>query len=85
MTPQELLTKVADHFEAHPETWTQGEFRSRGRMCVVGALMQFGLIEDYEIAREQLRAVVGRNPVTWNDAPSRTVAEVVAKLREAAR
>jgi hypothetical protein len=101
MTPQELLAAVADHFEAHPEAWTQGAFardaagddlirpvdRDAVCWCVSGALYKFamGSEETRRAAWGRLHTAVGTMVTVFNDAPDRTVADVVAKLREAAR
>jgi hypothetical protein len=78
----DALERAADLIE--PEgAWGQGFYRRRdGRLCAADAIW---LIEGrrWDDAFRFFTEFVG--PVgTWNDAPERTQAEVVAKLREAA-
>jgi hypothetical protein len=99
VTAEKLLTKVADHFEAHPETWTQGEYARDAEgsplgdvkdpaavcWCMEGAI--HWLAPSGEIADEAFWLCMRSVPSTvfeFNDAPGRTVAEVIAQLREAA-
>lgn len=91
MTTQELRNKAADYIEAHG--WCQGRYEDDGRVCVVGALRMaaFGAIDRnfemptvnaYRSACGELAHGIETPVSTWNDAPERTQAEVIAKLRE---
>jgi hypothetical protein len=97
VTPQELLLAVADHFEAHPDTWIQEQAvrdYPDGRICfcVDGALYflsgprtQQPNTKLYQAAYKRLADALNQTWIHgWNDKPGRTVAEVIAKLREAA-
>jgi hypothetical protein len=82
----EVLDAAADLIE--PEgAWTQGEWGSDGCWCLDGALMAAkGSCQTWP-ELEAVRNAIGpecETAIGWNDAPERTQAEVVAKLREAA-
>jgi hypothetical protein len=93
MKPSEILEKAAAHMErvGHCRHFYFGDDSdwATGACCAVGAVTIAGKFETPRKAEESetaiilARAVVG-STVTWNDAPERTQAEVVAKLREAA-
>ena len=54
-----------------------------GRVCLIQALWDVGegtWMEPYEYLQQRL----GEVPIIWNDAPGRTVDEVIAMLREEA-
>lgn len=93
-----VLEKAADLIE--PEgAWTQGaSFRdklgamvegdnpNKASQCLVGAVSVVCGFH-YDAAAEVfafLELRLGEDAADWNDAPERTQAEVVAKLREAA-
>jgi hypothetical protein len=83
----DVLERAADLIE--PEgAWTQGDYVGpNGRCwCVLGAIKRAGHFHnDINPAALALKDVVGKTWLhEWNDAPERTQAEVVAKLREAA-
>jgi hypothetical protein len=91
------MSDVADVLERagrliEPEgAWIQRLDRAyvsgRYRYCAVGAIEE--VCGDWDkgwVARSILRRVIGRESITvWNDESGRTQAEVVAKLREAAK
>ena len=87
----DVLERAADLIEPEGK-WTQGKYGSHDScMCAKGAIYHVGAWD--ERADEALEAVYAILPstgiisdrlVAWNDAPERTQAEVVAKLREAA-
>ena len=60
------------------------------RFCAMGAVYRAADVSSFKgvlsvrPARVLLAAVVGGSIARWNDAPERTQAEVVSKLREAA-
>lgn len=89
----EKLELAATKLE-QPGGWTQREYARDQRgsavlvsdpaavcFCSWGALKAVG---DHEEAADYLRTFLGTSITTWNDAPKRTQAEAVAKLREAA-
>ena len=88
---RDSFLEVADRFEKHPETWGQGFYGSpEGKACLVGALIG----ERYycTTAVEYLGMAYGPDecgyvccPETWNDKQGRTVEEVIAVLRKAAK
>lgn len=97
MTPAEILTKAAELLEK-PGAWTQGAFARTATgekcfpganavcWCAGGALTQVSPREAAVAATKAYRLfddLVG-GLLSFNDHPSRTQAEVVAKLREAA-
>lgn len=84
-----ILDAAADLIE--PEgAWGQGQWESStGCLCAEGALAKAGACERFvDVCRAPVgrffEPLVGGDIVAWNDAPGRTQAEVVAKLREAA-
>ena len=71
--------------------WTQGDYeKADGCKCLSGALRSVcGGIDSTEPERYlpawgYLRALIGREAITWNDAPGRTADEVIAALEAAA-
>jgi len=98
LTIAEVLTRAADLIE--PEgAWLQGEMAedadgfevSAGEptavcWCIAGAIRRVSSANPglYGLARNLLLDHIGESLVTWNDAPERTQAEVVAALRAAA-
>lgn len=86
-----VLNEAAEAIER--EGWGQGEYRNprTGCLCALGAIrVATGVDQDQERIRDYFKAVdalvkhVG-DVVVWNDETDRTQAEVVAKLREAAK
>lgn len=72
--------------------WSLPYDPAAGRWCIAGAIRRAVLdggshvvdhIQISEVERE-LRRILGMELATWNDAPERTQAEVVAVLRKAA-
>lgn len=98
MKPSEILSKAADLIE--PEgRWTQGASAHAGDglatgacqddaicWCLGGAIERtgYGHFSAVGDALKYFTATTGGALVSFNDAPGRTQAEVVAKLREAA-
>jgi hypothetical protein len=95
VTTADVLNRAADLLEEFG--WRQESTGSRqdGSMCAVGAIYEasedFGFPAFSETAR-QACAIDGFPDelemwplAVWNDEPGRTKAEVVARLREAAR
>lgn len=80
----EVLSEAADICE---RGWCQGKFVKDGCVCASEAIRIAG---DSELALDTeawpfFNRHIGADYVSeWNDAPGRTQAEVVAKLREAA-
>lgn len=99
MNVADILDKAADLIE--PEgAWTQGAFArtadgescSSGSSdpravcwCVGGAINRASGQERPTDAHNVFQRLIPCGEFEWNDAPERTQAEVVAKLREAAR
>lgn len=98
MTPSEVLNTAADLLSA-PGSWIQGAYARHANGNVIGArstnatcfcvdgVIQHVTVDDftsYFAACDRLTQVVGDNIINWNDDPSRTQAEVVVALREAA-
>lgn len=95
-TKAQILTAAADLIEE--KGWVQGHFDAAdGAVCAVGAIrtVMFGSTRCpdtytwlYEEVKDALLDEIGPNGVngipTWNDAFSRTKAEVVAAFRAAA-
>lgn len=92
MTVADILDKAADLIE--PEgCWMQGAFglRKGTCFCAVGAIRAALDVPSITAAEnwvdQNARKALGMDAMTiedWNDAPGRTQAEVVSKLREAA-
>jgi hypothetical protein len=94
-TVSEILSAAADLLE--PEgAWAQGDLARNAEgdcvstisdsavcWCTVGAIYR---VSDYycDEALGTLEHILSGGIANWNDAPERTQAEVVAKLREAA-
>jgi hypothetical protein len=97
-TPRELLLDAAKLIETRG--WTQQAYARRmfsdrpcedaaffaGSFCAIGALKRVskGNRESWCIAKLAADNAADGNMIAFNDAPGRTKAEVVAKLREAA-
>lgn len=97
--PASILRHVADYFEVKPEAWIQGGFARTAAglpvasddeeavcYCLAGALRAAC---DCVIERLKATAVLremldGERLVSWNDAPGRTVEEVITTLRKTA-
>lgn len=85
------MLKAADLIEKRGHCKGQLEDKA-GRLCFVAALQTAfghpnyfsGNVSDYKIAIDHADAFCGGNVVTWNNAPERTAAEVVAALRACA-
>lgn len=86
-TVADVLERAADLIE--PEgAWIQGVFQSEDGCshCLHSAVMEQA--DDFlkmKAATQALGFNYSEEVWVWNDAPGRTQAEVVAKLREAAR
>lgn len=88
-----VLLEAAEYLELHG--WTRGSNAGpNGEACLmravaiaghvpfVGLTIPYGFMREYE----SRLGFDGRNPAwAWNDAHGRTVAEVIARLRAAAR
>jgi len=97
MKPSEILEKAAAHMErvglCKGDFWERDVINSEidAPCCALGAIYSVDPEAD-ESVRALLRRSLGWEPgatpvnviADWNDAPERTRAEVVAKLREAA-
>lgn len=93
----EVLNRAADLI-APDGAWTQGTWArdASGKAdpiperatcwCLYGAIRVASAFNDKLSDRvtEAVRSVVGGRFISWNDAPGRTQAEVVAALRKAA-
>lgn len=93
VTTRDVLHRAADLLEEFG--WCQYDVGGKDRgFCVMGAVMEAN--RDYGRDYFQDHAVLGNLvwgdlprdwggfPIDWNNAPGRTKAEVVARLREAA-
>ncbi len=86
---RDVLLGAADVIERGG--WCQGAYERSGSFCVSGAIRKAsGWKADGHLtticvdAHGALWQALGENMADWNDAPGRTQAEVVAKLREVA-
>jgi hypothetical protein len=92
-----IYRRAADWLETHE--WCQGQYGvpehrvseayAPVACCLVGACFFVSghdrLVDlEVEITRNLFKAEEGVRPSDWNDAPGRTKAEVIAKLRQAA-
>lgn len=89
MLPSDILFKAANLIE--PEgRWVQGNFAQEGgRYCAAGAIFFAAPLGDDRRQGDAASAlfckVIRRKNIGhWNDVPSRTQAEVIAALRQAA-
>ena len=79
-----VLLRAAEYIEEHG--WCQHDLvEMSGRVCLMGAIYSVAKEDDARAALDMVVNAIGRFPSVWNDAPGRTQAEVVAKLREVAR
>jgi hypothetical protein len=92
----EVLERAADLIEP-AGAWIQGNW-ARDAMqrvpetidgtatcwCLYGATRQTARNSRWEDLTRFIRPIVGGEPISWNDEPGRTQAEVVAALRKAA-
>lgn len=99
MNVADILERAADLIEPEG-AWTQGAFAVSATgerlneqapeavcWCVAGAISRAAgsfYSGGASAARDHLRAIIQDTLPHWNDAPERTQAEVVSKLREAA-
>ena len=82
------LIRAADFVD---QGWCQGRFgEPGGPRCAVGAILEvtadrlpFGNVRHFAVAR--LTRFIGCRVQDWNDTKGRTVAEVAAAMRDAAR
>ena len=96
-----LLSKIADGYESGRYEWVQGEYgddkrymvdnpERTPRFCPIGAIFALGSEwPDFMVAERGLGEVVRElgytNYYTYNDAPGRTLNEVLETLRAADR
>ena len=82
MKPSDLIERYG---------WVQGQLgNTRIGFCLEGAIFEWEKTqwdkESYESAYQSVYLALGsQNLVIWNDAPSRTKAEVLAVLRQVGR
>lgn len=83
----DVLNRAADLIER--DGWVQGRFRGpNGEHCATDAVVcacEFSMVVYNDAVDVLLEAIRRQNLPRWNDEPGRTQAEVVAKLRAAAR
>lgn len=79
MTVEEMAARTADVIEECG--WTQGTSVRRGRVCLVQAMQRASTGPAWSQLAARVIPLVGMSLVVWNDAPGRTVEEVVALLR----
>jgi hypothetical protein len=84
----DVLNRAADLIEPEGK-WGKGAWELDGCLCAEGAIAKAADIKrfidvDRSPAGKFFEQFVGGDIVQFNDAPERTQAEVVAKLREAA-
>ena len=94
MSAATKFASIAAEIETHPERWTKGEY-ARDSMGTVEAAnssravcwCSYGLmLRDHIVSDKFLMSAIMHpfNIATWNDAPERTAADVVAAFRLAA-
>jgi hypothetical protein len=89
VTERDVLLRAADLLEEFG--WRQESYGSKeeGRMCAMGAIYEAAIDFKMDVAYEAetclARHVGWSHVASWNDAPERTKAEVVAALRLAAQ
>lgn len=80
-----ILRAAADRIER--DGWCQGtDLADDGSCCMVRAYEDASNGDDdaYVAAAHAMRRHIDATPTVWNDAPGRTVSEVLAALRGAA-
>jgi hypothetical protein len=87
---QEVLTKLADHYEKHPEQWRRDGVNMNKSFCILNGIKRFAPgLRPWDVdreARDLVREALNREHgiANWNDHVARGVSEVVAVLRKAA-
>ena len=98
MNAQQLAASLADFYAEDPNRWTQNdEARDANgyacsarnpdavQWCVSGAVDKlYPVFREHEAWMEMRRLMPGGSVVCFNDAPNRTVEEVIAQLRKIA-
>lgn len=79
MTPSQALRKARTLIDT--AGWIQHEARTPAGFCALGALMQVGLM--YQTYHGFCEAIGCKAISTWNDAPERTKADVLAAFDRA--
>ena len=84
MTTREVLLGAAEYLRKYG--WIQWETGNHGGpRCALGALESVDIDSVYDDAEYRLLRTVGASSVVkWNDAPGRTVEEVIAAFEKAA-
>jgi len=83
MTDAEILNKAADYLMQYG--WTQYNFVGEdGRSCCAYAAIHCYAKERTLGVVRRVERLTGESIVLWNDAPGRTLTEVVTTLRKAA-
>lgn len=96
VTTADVLNRAADLLESGEWGWCQGGARIGDGLCMLGAVAAAvgrvpagkGIDLDHDaryVAAREALAANNSGLGTWNDVLGRTKAEVVARLREAAR
>jgi len=80
---KDILLRAAEILEERG--WCQGHYRHGGAFCAMGAIKEAAPLNSEAMnALDALSRRVEPHVAAWNDHPSRTASEVIAKLREVA-
>lgn len=79
---QTVLRKAASYIKTHG--WVRGTLSRGDKVCILGAMRAVGGIGDIT-ARTRFEQFVGCPTAHWNDNVAKSAAEVIRKLRAAAK
>jgi hypothetical protein len=79
-TPEAVLARALVLFGPDGECWVQHKRRDHGRFCAIAAIEEAANGDPFlrRQAEQQLRAIVGRSPMLWNDSPGKLFSEIRA-------
>ena len=81
-----ICSAAAQFYREHPELWLQGVIREGDRRCLVSAVnwasLEYGIDPDPAFAA--ITTLAQEGPAAFNDAPGRTVGQVIELLDRAA-
>lgn len=82
----QALLDAANYLEDHEWIQNQSQRRIDGAVCIVGAIATVCVYgAPFFRALSELKRTLGREPLEWNDHPSRTKYEVISALLRTAK
>ena len=84
-TVKEIALSIASELKEHPEHWGQIYFHHNGKSCLAGHLRR-RMGDDYDQYNlTPFYDAVDGSITRWNDAPQRTVQDVIALCEKVAQ